>query len=54
METFPEQRYLSNIIGVVFIVISLISMFSIEEKLIRHEKDAEIDENYHNINKMES
>lgn len=42
MESIPDKRYLSNIVGLVFLVISLIITFFIEEKLKRHEKDAEI------------
>lgn len=42
MESVPEKRYLSNIVGFIFIALPLIITIFIEEKLKRHEKDAEI------------
>jgi hypothetical protein len=40
-ENFPEKRYLTNLIGAFFILVSLLTVGFIEEDLKRSEKDAE-------------
>jgi len=50
MENITEIRYLSNLIGLLFVIISLVTLFFIEEKLIRHEKDAEGKDHQNNHN----
>lgn len=41
MDNFLDKRYLSNLIGLFFVCVSLIGLLFIEEKLTRQEKDHE-------------
>lgn len=44
MEYFPNIRYLSNSFSSLFLLISFISIYSLEEKLLRHQKDISDDQ----------
>ena len=41
MDSLPQYRYLPNVLCASFFIISFYGIFSMEEKLIRHEKDTE-------------
>jgi hypothetical protein len=42
MENYSEYKYLPNTFCLIFFIVSFFGIFSLEEKLLRHEKDHEI------------
>jgi hypothetical protein len=45
MDNLPQYRYLTNAFCLIFFIISSLSLLTLEEKLIRHKKDIEEQEN---------
>jgi hypothetical protein len=41
MDNLPQYRYLTNAFCLIFFIISSLSLLTLEEKLIRHKKDIE-------------
>jgi len=41
MDNIPQYRYLTNAFCLIFFIISSLSLLTLEEKLIRHKKDIE-------------